>query len=254
MALIPVSKWARINGKNPDNARQKAIRKTIPAVKQGKVWMIDEAAPWNEIRATEVSVHVTERFIQVAALGRETIEPICAEDNLTQEQLVQKIVALIRKVTTNCWIRVNCDFDGDTLTLLESSVRKEYPLGRVFYDDDPRMEGATNCGMLDMGEYLYDGKIVHFFTNDYRDFAAVLFKYNYSYTNLTKDIKAREIGACLYRFPYGNRNMYVYIQQGKYVNYLFFTRSMPQNGDWGVLARDCAKQSRESKIRQSQVI
>lgn len=107
------------------------------------------------------------------------------------------------------------------LQAIESSVRKEYPLGRVFYDDDPRMEGATNCGMLDMGEYLYDGKIVHFFTNDYRDFAAVLFKYNYSYTNLTKDIKAREIGACLYRFPYGNRNMYVYIQQGKYVNYLF---------------------------------
>lgn len=254
MALISLSEWAKKNGKNPDNARQKAIRKTIPAVKQGNIWMIDEAAPWNEIKATEVSVHVTERFIQVAALGRENIEPICAEDNLTQEQLVQKIVALIRKVTTNCCIRVNCDFDGDTLRILESSVRKEYPLGRVFYDDEPRMEGVTNCGMLDMGEYLYDGKIVHFFTNDYRDFANILFLHRYSYVNLTKDIKERKTGACLYRFPYKNRNMYVYIQQAEYVNYLFFTRSVPRDGDWSALARDCAKQSRESKMRQSQII
>ena len=39
---IPLAEWARKNGVNPDNARQRATRGTLPAEKVGGIWMINE--------------------------------------------------------------------------------------------------------------------------------------------------------------------------------------------------------------------
>ena len=44
MALIPLKEWAVSIGMNPANARQKAIRGTLPAVKMGRDWFIEESA------------------------------------------------------------------------------------------------------------------------------------------------------------------------------------------------------------------
>lgn len=40
--LIPIKQWAEQVGINPATARQKALRDTIPAVKMGRDWFIDE--------------------------------------------------------------------------------------------------------------------------------------------------------------------------------------------------------------------
>lgn len=42
---IPLVEWAKINNISPATARQKAIRGTIPAVKQGRDWFIYEDVP-----------------------------------------------------------------------------------------------------------------------------------------------------------------------------------------------------------------
>lgn len=42
MALIPLKEWAERENINPATARQKALRGTIPAVKMGRDWFIDE--------------------------------------------------------------------------------------------------------------------------------------------------------------------------------------------------------------------
>lgn len=45
MALIPLKNWAERVGMNPANARQKANRGTLPAVKMGRDWFIEEVTP-----------------------------------------------------------------------------------------------------------------------------------------------------------------------------------------------------------------
>lgn len=47
---IPLIEWARRNGISPSTARQKAQRGTIPAVKHGRDWFIDEDAPNTDAR------------------------------------------------------------------------------------------------------------------------------------------------------------------------------------------------------------
>lgn len=42
MSLIPLKQWAEIVGIDPATARQKALRGTIPAVKMGRDWFIEE--------------------------------------------------------------------------------------------------------------------------------------------------------------------------------------------------------------------
>lgn len=42
MALIPLKEWAERENINPATARQKALRGTIPAVKMGRDWFIEE--------------------------------------------------------------------------------------------------------------------------------------------------------------------------------------------------------------------
>ena len=42
MALIPLKEWAERENIKPATARQKALRGTIPAVKMGRDWFIDE--------------------------------------------------------------------------------------------------------------------------------------------------------------------------------------------------------------------
>lgn len=41
---IPLAEWARINNVDPANARQRALRGTLPAHKVGNTWMINEFA------------------------------------------------------------------------------------------------------------------------------------------------------------------------------------------------------------------
>ena len=43
--MIPLKQWAEQVGLNPDNARQKASRGTLPAVKIGRDWFIEEDTP-----------------------------------------------------------------------------------------------------------------------------------------------------------------------------------------------------------------
>ena len=43
MALIPLKEWAERENINPATARQKAFRGTIPAVKMGRDWFIEES-------------------------------------------------------------------------------------------------------------------------------------------------------------------------------------------------------------------
>lgn len=45
MAMITLKQWAEQVGLNPDNARQKANRGTLPAVKIGRDWFIEEDTP-----------------------------------------------------------------------------------------------------------------------------------------------------------------------------------------------------------------
>lgn len=40
--MIPLKEWAIREGISPATARQKAIRGSIPAVKRGRDWFIDE--------------------------------------------------------------------------------------------------------------------------------------------------------------------------------------------------------------------
>ncbi len=47
---IPLAEWARINGVDPANARQRAIRGTLPARKVGNIWMINEFQKNNDAR------------------------------------------------------------------------------------------------------------------------------------------------------------------------------------------------------------
>lgn len=42
---IPLAEWARKNGINPANARQRALRGNLPAHKVGNVWLINELTP-----------------------------------------------------------------------------------------------------------------------------------------------------------------------------------------------------------------
>lgn len=50
MALIPLKEWAERVGMNPANARQKANRGTLPAVKMGRDWFIKESTPNTDSR------------------------------------------------------------------------------------------------------------------------------------------------------------------------------------------------------------
>lgn len=43
MAFIPLKQWAETVGIDPATARQKALRGTIPAVKMGRDWFIEES-------------------------------------------------------------------------------------------------------------------------------------------------------------------------------------------------------------------
>ena len=43
MAFIPLKQWAEAVGIDPATARQKALRGTIPAVKMGRDWFIEES-------------------------------------------------------------------------------------------------------------------------------------------------------------------------------------------------------------------
>lgn len=45
MALISLADWARKNGIDPSNARQKVLRGNLPAQKIGRDWLIDEDTP-----------------------------------------------------------------------------------------------------------------------------------------------------------------------------------------------------------------
>ena len=58
MALIQLSDWARSLGKDPVLARQKALRGTVPAVKVGRDWMIEESIPWDARALSVVKVHL----------------------------------------------------------------------------------------------------------------------------------------------------------------------------------------------------
>lgn len=48
--LIPLKEWAEQVGINPDNARQKANRGTLPSVKIGRDWFIEETTPNTDSR------------------------------------------------------------------------------------------------------------------------------------------------------------------------------------------------------------
>lgn len=45
MALITLKEWALREGISPATARQRAIRGTLPAVKMGRDWFIEESTP-----------------------------------------------------------------------------------------------------------------------------------------------------------------------------------------------------------------
>ena len=45
MALITLKEWALREGISPATARQRAIRGTLPAVKVGRDWLIEEDTP-----------------------------------------------------------------------------------------------------------------------------------------------------------------------------------------------------------------
>lgn len=45
MSLIPLKQWAEAVGIDPATARQKAGRGTLPAVKMGRDWFIEETTP-----------------------------------------------------------------------------------------------------------------------------------------------------------------------------------------------------------------
>lgn len=45
MALITLKQWAQREGISPATARQRAIRGTLPAVKMGRDWFIEESTP-----------------------------------------------------------------------------------------------------------------------------------------------------------------------------------------------------------------
>ena len=52
---IPLSEWARKNHVDPDNARQRATRGTLPAHKVGSIWMINEIVPNEDKRVKKKS-------------------------------------------------------------------------------------------------------------------------------------------------------------------------------------------------------
>ena len=45
MAMIPLKQWALNVGIDPSTARHKAARGTVPAVKMGRDWFIEEDTP-----------------------------------------------------------------------------------------------------------------------------------------------------------------------------------------------------------------
>ena len=45
MALITLKQWAQRENISPATARQRAIRGTLPAVKMGRDWFIEETTP-----------------------------------------------------------------------------------------------------------------------------------------------------------------------------------------------------------------
>lgn len=51
MVMIPLKEYAIKNGKNPDNARQMALRGSFKtATKFGSFWVVDSEEPWPDRR------------------------------------------------------------------------------------------------------------------------------------------------------------------------------------------------------------
>jgi hypothetical protein len=51
MSLISLKEYAELNGKNPDNARQMALRGSFDTARKiGNMWVIESSEPWPDRR------------------------------------------------------------------------------------------------------------------------------------------------------------------------------------------------------------
>ena len=104
MALIQLSDWARSLGKDPVLARQKALRGTVPAVKVGRDWMIEESIPWDARALSVVKVHVANTFFTMAYAGKEFI----GIKNKERDEIEQISDFIAERMKCNV-IKVKCD-------------------------------------------------------------------------------------------------------------------------------------------------
>ena len=236
MAMIELSKWAKIHDKDPALARQKALRGTVPAVKIGSCWMIEESTPWKAASLSMVKVHIADGFFSLHHAGE---EHICIRNkNIDEIQQIAEFVASIIKCNV---IKIKCDlYEIKKLNMLGDELRKHYDAVNLSYLDKPIMPGVENQGFIFMGEYLHYNQIVRMFRKD-SSFTDVLMENQLTYEELPI------IDADVVRFLYNNKIVYACSKSLAVGNIIYFTEVYPADADWESLITDIHNQSQFNK-------
>ena len=237
MSLIELAEWARGLGKDPALARQKAQRGTVPAVKIGRGWMIEESTPWNAMSLSFVKIHVADTFFSMTYAGERII---CKKYKDKDE--IEQISNFITSVMQCNVIKVKCDlYEENKLNALEDTLRRYYDAVNISYLDEPIMPGVDNQGILFKGEYLHYDQVVKVLYKDSRSFTDILKDNNIVYEELPI------VNVNVVRFTYGGKMIYACSKSLIVSNTIFCTDVYPADGDWERLIIDVRNQSQQFK-------
>lgn len=239
MALIQLSDWARSLEKDPVLARQKALRGTVPAVKIGRDWMIEENTPWDAKALSVVKVHVANTFFTVTYAGKEQIGKISNDEE--KDEIKQISDFIVEHMRCNV-IKVKCDLNKqDDLSRLEDELRRHYEAVNLSYLDEPVMPGVDNQGLVFKGEFLHYNQVVKVFSKDSRSFTDILRENEITYEEMLI------VNPYVIRFSYNNRIVYACLRAYSAGNNIYFTNVYPADGDWECLMKDIDNQDLFSK-------
>lgn len=234
MAMMELSKWAKANHKDPALARQKAQRGTVPAVKVGRSWMIEETTPWEAATLSLVKVHVAKGLFLLSYAGE---THTCIRDRGKDE--IPQIASFVASIIKCKVIKIKCDlYESGKLDLLEEELRKYYDAVNLSYLDEPVMDGVDNQGLIYVGEYLHYNQIVWLFQKDVRSFTGVLRENQMTYEQLS--ITRPDV----VRFSYKNKTVYACAKSLTWSNIIYFTDTYPADGDWECLMKDIWNQNK----------
>lgn len=237
MALIQLSDWARSLGKDPVLARQKALRGTVPAVKVGRDWMIEESIPWDARALSVVKVHVANTFFTMAYAGKEFI----GIKNKERDEIEQISDFIAERMKCNV-IKVKCDlYNPDDLNRLGDELRRHYEAVNLSYLDEPVMQGVDNQGLIFEGEFLHYNRVVRVFSKDSRSFTDLLRKNNIIYEEIPI------VNPYVIRFSYAGKTVYACYSSLFPGRFIYFTDVYPADGDWMRLMVDVRDQNMSGK-------